>query len=535
MIAEGMDLLQEKLHRKRMPVSNAEMHVSMAKSCLDVLVRRCNIQDSGTDSIERLQPRSGRTFRNAFETYAILHWSSHLQAAEKYGLPPETMIMLLTGYTLTQWFRVISDISFGENEGKYLTPLHFLCDLDLRKTLLAALPRKGDPATLLTAEQVRRWLNRENHHGDTPLDLAVEAGSVDIADRLYQRGRAFDLEWSLFVAARSGHVDMTRHLVRKHGANVDIQDDRRQTPRSRAASAGHVEAVKLMLPESKLGAHSYDAFYQTDDGHLVRSWTTPLRRAVCNGNLNMVDALLKSEHIDPECCDRDGNTILHGPIGGGAKVMRALIDSGKFELSETNKRGMSPLAAAAYAGNPTAVRELLKTPGVDLGKLSINSQSVLAISMLGQNPNVEVVKSLIETEYHFDGLDDRPTTFDGPRRRPRDSALSIARMKKDLYDKIFTLVEAYTKEQDQRNEIGPGRHADPRWSANPRKCTGFISSLIWTQPKEPENRKMSSETSCSKMVWQVRCPRYALSCPGCNAGSQHRRGLPLRPQLAIGG
>jgi ankyrin repeat protein len=101
---------------------------------------------------------------------------------------------------------------------------------------------------------------------------------------------------SLHLVSRNGHLDTAKLLI-DHGANVDSQNDKQQTPLAAASWFGHLEVVRLLI-ESGVAVSARDR-----EGH------TPFHMASDQGHLHVTKFLLECG-IDVDIWSRNEQTPL---------------------------------------------------------------------------------------------------------------------------------------------------------------------------------------------------------------------------------
>ena len=301
----------------------------------------------------------------------------------------------------------------------------------------------------MSTEQVSDRLEIRNKRGLTPLDLAIELGCCDVTERLLEQGAELDVDdgcWTtLHMAAQNGKTEVIMTILVQPGVDVDCKNENGETPLSMAADRDNIDAVKLFPCESRgmSGVHSMDAVYRLRSKGIFQSYTTPLLRAVSEGDVQMVKVLLTCENIEPSLsCDDSGNTVLHLCHAKASLMLPLLIDDGRFDLEARNEGGMTPFAFAAYQGYYDAVDVFLKS-----GKVKINTKDTfwgftnLEWAVRGKKSSAKLVKRLLDTgrfEFAFE------------RRWHREKPFAAARKKKDLYQEISDLLEAHYESQTQR-------------------------------------------------------------------------------------
>ncbi|KAK5125379.1 hypothetical protein LTR85_000488 [Meristemomyces frigidus] len=204
----------------------------------------------------------------------------------------------------------------------------------------------------------------------------------------------------LHLAAAGGHKAVVQALLRSNGIAVDAKDDGGHTPLDHAVRGNRVGVVKLLLSKSDFGVHSTDVACESE---IMRYISTPLINAWIIGDLAMLKVVLSCNRIDGTLCDVWGQTLLHyisGPKLQAASILdiektRLLIDSGKLSLDCKDKEGCTPLMTAAKHGDAQLVKLLLASGKVDVRATNKDDDTPLLYAVgFGQ---AEVVKLLLQT------------------------------------------------------------------------------------------------------------------------------------------
>ena len=120
------------------------------------------------------------------------------------------------------------------------------------------------------------------------------------------------------------------------------------------AANGRGAALAVLL------AHGFDANTRTEPG------LTPLSIAARAGRLDNVRLLLKSG-ADPKARTRDGETLLHRAIPGGAEMVRLFLDLG-VDVNQADARLSTPL----HEADKPEVIALLLSAGADVHAKEVN-------------------------------------------------------------------------------------------------------------------------------------------------------------------
>ncbi|MFH4974120.1 hypothetical protein AB6A40_000829 [Gnathostoma spinigerum] len=192
----------------------------------------------------------------------------------------------------------------------------------------------------------------------------------------------------IVVAARNGHVDVVRYLIKK-GADVSVTGtvtfDGETVSGSpalwAAAAAGHYGVVECLVNEGCVDINQPTLSDSTPlrgacyDGHLRivkflveggadierpnRHGHTPLMIASFRRRIEVVEYLL-SKGADPRHISPKGNTALHDAAeSGSVEICERLIEAGAENVADDDK--ITPLLSAAIAGHGMVVHLLCKT------------------------------------------------------------------------------------------------------------------------------------------------------------------------------
>lgn len=246
-----------------------------------------------------------------------------------------------------------------------------------------------------------------------PIHVAVQCGSLRGAKLLIDANPGCvhvldsDGQGPAWLAARGGHADILRLLI-KHHVELNAPTSKSHSyPIHQAAHNGHKKAVELLL---RNGA---DPDPINDDG------VTPLWLAAQEGYDEIVAMILEHESTDKKInleveWEHNNRRALHQAAQNGhLKAARLLLAKGAaYDPVDTN--GATPLwFAAGKDGNADLVRELLKVGAKIDVQAYENRQPIHQAALHGQ---VEVARVLLDAGANptpeNDGLDDsEPSPF----------------------------------------------------------------------------------------------------------------------------
>ncbi|XP_071482918.1 ankyrin repeat and KH domain-containing protein mask-like, partial [Diadema antillarum] len=151
---------------------------------------------------------------------------------------------------------------------------------------VGAVASSSDPMPSRRGGEDDKLIQETNEEGESLLSLACSGGYFELAHVLLKmnanvedRGSKGDCT-PLMEAASAGHVDLVKLLL-EYGADTNAQSSAGNTPLMYACNGGHEEIVKLLLDQ---GANIED---HNENGH------TPLMEAASSGHVNIAKILLE--------------------------------------------------------------------------------------------------------------------------------------------------------------------------------------------------------------------------------------------------
>ncbi|XP_061662554.1 ankyrin repeat domain-containing protein 16 isoform X2 [Syngnathoides biaculeatus] len=149
-------------------------------------------------------------------------------------------------------------------------------------------------------------------------------------------------------AARHGHVDILKFLIKEVGTDVEVYNNDYKRPLHEAASMGHRACVSYLLQE---GAQ-VDCLKKAD-------WT-PLMMACTRRNLHVIRELLEHS-ADPFLRNKDGWSAFHIACReGDPRVVRYLLEVAPDVWRSESKTRRTPLHTSAMHGREEVVAILLE-------------------------------------------------------------------------------------------------------------------------------------------------------------------------------
>ncbi|KIW63768.1 hypothetical protein PV04_08746 [Phialophora macrospora] len=248
--------------------------------------------------------------------------------------------------------------------GSQLTPVHLAAKkgfLDILKLLLDAL-EQAKPATSAEFEETNELsimtkFQIDEEEEESPLQLAARAGHIEIVRELLRRhvideDRKKDISVAVYRSAVIGYGAVVKVLL-DHDANCIAEDEDGNTALHLAASRGHSEVLTQFLERPQFNINEANS----------SGWTT-LHKAAELGNVEIVRKILARK---PDLGSRtnSGSTPLHiAAQGGNLATLRVLIS--ELDTSqECDNDDKTPFSLAVEAGQTNIVRELLSTYDID--------------------------------------------------------------------------------------------------------------------------------------------------------------------------
>ncbi|KAL9132838.1 MAG: hypothetical protein Q9175_005983 [Cornicularia normoerica] len=163
-------------------------------------------------------------------------------------------------------------------------------------------------------------INGPSRWGETPLYRAIQRKRLSAAKMLLDAGAdpnipTYEKKTALSWAAAEGSEESIEMLLRQPSIELDIPDQFGQTPVLRAADAGHIKCIRMLLDKGANLKHA----------------------------------------------DYEGRTALSLAAIKGHKVVAKLLLKNDAEINAQDKKGNTPLALAAEKNHDAVVRFLLES------------------------------------------------------------------------------------------------------------------------------------------------------------------------------
>jgi len=168
-------------------------------------------------------------------------------------------------------------------------------------------------------------------------------------DGIDANSRDWDDLTALIPAASAGHIDVVKVLL-DEGADVNLGDKDGITPLMEASIMGHLNIVNLMI---EAGAE-VDA--------KASSGVTALWLATGEGKTGIVEALL-TKHADPNNARSDGITALMTASANGHSGAVSLLLEHGADATSVDQDGLTPLMNAAESGDVKVLTSLVESVG----------------------------------------------------------------------------------------------------------------------------------------------------------------------------
>ena len=258
---------------------------------------------------------------------------------------------------------------------------HSCCSDDINRGLLMAV--EGSDLkwveTFLTCPQIE--INLGNQYGITPLIVASRSGFTDVA-RLLLNNPDIDTntynsvngKTALIVASELGKWEVIKMLLSNAQIHVEWLDIKKETALKKAATNGHLMAVKLLLRCTKT---KIDGIKSSFD--------------YINEALTLRPSLLE---VGRSCCFNVASGLHHGAIEGYYREIRGLLQCPDSDINIIDNKGRTPLYLASWQGHEMAVEVLLGNQLIDTS-VGITQGGGTPFSISSEKGHIKVMKKLI--------------------------------------------------------------------------------------------------------------------------------------------
>ncbi|KAK7484865.1 hypothetical protein BaRGS_00023908 [Batillaria attramentaria] len=157
-----------------------------------------------------------------------------------------------------------------------------------------------------------------------------DCGGHVLGSAVHQTLDEMEFERGLWSAALTGQTDDIENRIEK-GDDVNATDKSGYTALHYAARSGHIQVCRLLL------RHGANVNATTNTGH-----ATPLQRAAYMGHQSVVQLLLQHK-ADPLAVDTDGMTALHKAVERGHEdTVKLLLTSSPALKDVQDVKGRIP-------------------------------------------------------------------------------------------------------------------------------------------------------------------------------------------------
>ncbi|XP_023310968.1 ankyrin repeat domain-containing protein 17 isoform X5 [Anoplophora glabripennis] len=258
----------------------------------------------------------------------------------------------------------------------------------------------GDVGTVRKLLTEGRSVHETSEEGESLLSLACSAGYFELAQVLLAmhanvEDRGIKGECTpLMEAASAGHLDIVRLLV-AHGADVNAQSTSGNTPLMYGCAGGHTEVVKFLLEN---GANVED---HNENGH------TPLMEAASAGHVGLAKILLMhGAGINTHSNEFKESALTLACYKGHLDMVRFLLEAGADQEHKTDEMHTA-LMEASMDGHVEVARLLLDS-GAQVNMPTDSFESPLTLAACGGH--VDLAMLLIERGANIEEVNDEGYT-----------------------------------------------------------------------------------------------------------------------------
>lgn len=279
----------------------------------------------------------------------------------------------LTDYLVSQ------ELSLGDTDAKGANAFDYAVRAgDLRQ--LEALIGRGIKPTAQTLTMAARG-SRQSSNGVEIYRYLIEGHKLDASIIDGEGNNLIHL-----VAARPNQAEVIKYLI-SLGVDPALPNREGDTPLLLASSGRDLEAIKLLLPYSKVDERNSRG-------------ETPLYKALGRSSLDVVEALLEAG-ADIRTTDLQGNSLVHS-LAEGYREQEADLFAAKLAL--LSERGLPlalPLADGttlyhrAVAHQSLRMLELVSKLGIDINAMSAEGMTALHHAALVSRDD-KMLRALIE-------------------------------------------------------------------------------------------------------------------------------------------
>ncbi len=201
---------------------------------------------------------------------------------------------------------------------------------------------------------------RNNMHGRSPLEYAIDIEQFDVIEVLREKGASHSInKEEFFKAVKEGDFRKVRRFI-AFGADVNEKDNNGWKPLYLASIGGHAATARLLIDKGA-DVNANDNEYRV----------SPLHSATVKGHKPIIKILIsKGANINLKA--KGGNTPLHlAALLGDTETIELLISSGAQVNIEDNN-GITPTRKASIKGHKKAKELLQKHGGIEFTEIDKN-------------------------------------------------------------------------------------------------------------------------------------------------------------------
>eukprot|EP00927_Polykrikos_kofoidii_P053812 TRINITY_DN48365_c0_g1_i1.p1 TRINITY_DN48365_c0_g1~~TRINITY_DN48365_c0_g1_i1.p1 ORF type:complete len:329 (+),score=67.71 TRINITY_DN48365_c0_g1_i1:102-1088(+) len=262
----------------------------------------------------------------------------------------------------------------------------------------------NDLAAVVRALDDGASADSEDLGGNTLLCIATHANDTELANLLLSRKADVNLakldgDTPLLVACNSGSIDVAKQLLATPRIDVNKTNPMGLAPLQVASMNGHAEILELILQQQSLNSEIAKStlWWAQDERivlmlreHVARQTTArqagvpgaQLRGAAKKGDVATLLELLNARApIDSQ--DRGGSTALFIACSAGQAAAVDLLISHRANANLASDSGWSPLLVACINSQADVVSRLLASPGIDVNQPSKTGGKPLPVAAMG--------------------------------------------------------------------------------------------------------------------------------------------------------
>lgn len=229
-------------------------------------------------------------------------------------------------------------------------------------------------------------VNYRNEDGTTAIISAAKEGNLEQVRIYLQRGASINLPddigmTALHCAAANGHLEVITELTNQPQIDIDILNNRNQTP-AMLAQGKYPECLALLKKHGAI----------LDVNEKKENEKTLLMQAAEAGNIKQVKNFLAREAKVSEQ-DNDGHTALHFAAANGHHLIILMLIREKAYVDVMSLASETPLLQAVRAGHVACIQALVK------GGANLNSRDAeghTPVMFAARLKNVSCLKLLVE-------------------------------------------------------------------------------------------------------------------------------------------